>query len=177
MADRYSDLFSDSVSALPQAQYQAPLGADGGVVRYKRAAIRLNASFFENLDVLRLMKFSWQDRLLSFYLTVQDVSDLNFNIDIGLWECGNRHSGDFHTPNAFAQNLDPSVSFTDGVRQDIFGQYNPISHETWERGLTLWEIAQLTEDPLGEIEIAARIEGTPVSNVRTTWEVYYIANS
>jgi len=178
MPDFYSSALSSSPGALPLQPYVPPTGEVGAVVRYTRARFRFNTSH-ANLDVMRLMQFNSADRLLSLYLTVEDISDLAFNIDIGWWLAGLRHSGAAIDPGLIASNYNPSTAMSaDQERQDILHtSASGVGFDEIERGEMIWEQLDYSADPQLDFNLAARIEGTPGSPCNTLWEAYYLSNT
>lgn len=172
----YSDFFS--AAATPQVhdpQKRAPVGAAHGRVRYARCAVNLDAVLGVGPSVgqVRLKQCNSGDRIHKMLLTCQNAGDTG-DINLGLFESGQSHSGAEVDADIFMSAADVNASSRDQIEA-----LTESLLDNFDRGKTLWEMANVgaldvDKDPVESWDITlTATEATTNTSWGVALEVWY----
>ena len=157
--------------------YKIPIGLGHGRKRYKRARATVVTLLGVVPDVLRMMTFKSNDRLISLTLH-HGAAGAGATHDIGLYLAGTRHNGAVVDDNLFQDNLDVAAA-TDDVDVLFGGTAN--FDELDDAGLQLWEMVNVVvpdtyaSDPQVQFDLAITGEVDASNPITYTIEAEYIA--
>lgn len=142
MANWYSDLISDSVSATPSAGFRAPAGSQNKLVT-AIAQFDIGTSDFADNDVIAMHRVPWSTRvwgLTGYWPSCASSTTVN----VGVYPSDYADSTDATSEDCFGTAVDLNTISTVNTGTDMFEEGTLLGTD---RGRVLWSLAGLSANP------------------------------